>query len=92
MAAISDRSSAATASATGSCPLLRPAISRGFFNLAFDPDDGKNQDPCFTFLRGAIRDCRPPRRRIRWKFNDGAHFANSLRLPLLKAICGDGGH
>src|SRR5579871_1134490 len=105
---MSIRPSAATATTAGGCTLLRPAISVGFLDFALDPDHGKNQDRCLTVLRGAIHGwAQPPRSRIRWKFNDGAHAQtlstcrflrdlrrwSSLRTNVVNGflICGSGG-
>jgi len=84
--------SAPSPTTAGSCPLLWPAISAGFFNLTLDPDHGKDHDSSLTLPGGAIHGwAQPPRCRIRWKFDDGAH-AQTLSGCRSHAICGDGRH
>jgi hypothetical protein len=86
------RLSASPTTTAGSRPLLRPAIAAGFFNLTLDPDYGKDHDRSRNLLGGAIHGwAQPPRCRIRWKFNDGAH-AQILSGCRSHAICGDGRH
>jgi hypothetical protein len=54
--------------------LFRSTAAAGFVGLAFDPDDRKDQDGPHAFAWGAIHNgAQPPRGRIRWKVNDGAH-------------------
>jgi hypothetical protein len=54
---------------------FRSAATVGSIGLAFDPDDGKDQQGSHVFAGSAIHGyARPPRRRIRRKFNDGAHI------------------
>jgi hypothetical protein len=66
--------SAPTATATRGRTLFRSAAVAGFIAFAFDPDDGKDQDGPHAFAWRTIHGwARPPRRRIRRKFNDGAH-------------------
>ncbi len=48
------RRSATASTAAGGCPLLRPAISSRFLDLAFDPDDGKDQHGSSALLQDAI--------------------------------------
>jgi hypothetical protein len=69
-------SGAATATATGGFAFFRSAPI-ALVGRAFDPDNGKDQYGSHAIARSAI-DARPPRSRIRRKFNDGAHNAFSL--------------
>jgi hypothetical protein len=45
---------AATAAAARSCAFFRSATTAGFVGLAFDADDGKDQDGARGFARTAI--------------------------------------
>jgi hypothetical protein len=66
--------SAATAAAAGGRSLFRSTAATGLIALAFDPDDGEDQDGALHSARTAIDAwSRPSRSRIRRKFNDGAH-------------------
>ena len=64
-------SGAPTATATGSCSFFRPAPA-ALVGWSFDPDNGKDQYGSHAIAWSAIQ-ARPPRSRIRRKFNDGAH-------------------
>jgi hypothetical protein len=76
-------SGAPTATATRGRTFFRTAATAGLVGLAFDPDDGEDQDNPHAFACSAIRGwAQPPRSRIRWKFNDGAHAETLLWLPL----------
>jgi hypothetical protein len=55
------------------------AATAGFIGVAFDADDRKDQDGAHAFARSAIQGrTRPPRNRIRRKFNDGGHSKLSV--------------
>ena len=66
-----------TATAAGGGTFFRSAATVGFVRFAFDPYDRKDQEGSHAFEWGAIHGrAQPPRRRIRWKFNDGAHLTH----------------
>jgi hypothetical protein len=82
--------SAPAAAAARSGAFFRSAAIAGFVGLAFDPDDGKDQDRPHAFAWYAIqRWAQPPRRRIRRKFNDGAHIELISLVPLGRDLAGD---
>jgi len=70
-------SGAPTATATGCCTFFRSAPTAGVVGFAVDPDNGKDQQGSQPLAWRAIH-ARPPRSRIRRKFNDGAHVPFSL--------------
>jgi hypothetical protein len=81
-------SGAPTATAAGGCTCFRSAPI-AFVERAFDPDNRKDQYGAHAIARSAI-DARPPRSRIRRKFNDGAHvpfFLVAARTMIWPATC-----
>jgi hypothetical protein len=81
-------SGAPTATATGGCTFFRSAPI-ALVARALDPDNGKDQYGSHAIARSAIH-ARPPRSRIRRKFNDGAHvpfFLVAARTMTWPATC-----